>query len=75
MNGNSGLRRFQLNPTGVQATEVVKRKKPEMQKVKIKIVVESEKEIRDGVIEEEWLANMTMTEVMEQIIEAIKEIE
>ena len=70
MSGNS-----RVKVASVKASEILKRKKPAMQKVKIKIIVESEKETRDGIIEDEWLASMSMTEVMEKIIEAVEEIE
>lgn len=71
MNGNSGIKR-----ASVKASEILMRKRPKMQKVTIGIEVENEKGgIVIGCVKEEWLATLTMKEILEEVKEAIKEIE
>ena len=61
---------------GVSTSEVVKRKKPEMQKVTIGIEVAGEKGgIKLGCVEEEWIATLSLKEILEKVKEAIKKIE
>ena len=59
-----------------KASEIGKRRKLEMQKVIIRVEVEDEKGGKvSGFKEEEWLASVSVHEVLEKVMEAIKEIE
>ena len=61
---------------GVRTADVAKRKKPEMQKITIRVEVENEKgEKVSGYNEEEWLASISVDEVLEKTFEAINRIE
>ena len=61
---------------GVRAVNLVKRKKPEMQKITIRVEVEDEKGKKvSGYKEEQWLAITPIDEVLEKTFEAINGIE
>lgn len=73
---NENGRRFQLNPTVVKASDILRRKRPAMQKILIRVEVTDEKgRITSGYKEEDWLASVSVHEVLEKVFEAIKEIE
>ena len=60
----------------VRTADVAKRKKPEMQKIIIRVEVEDEKGKKvSGYKEEEWLASIPVDEVLEKTFEAIKNYE
>jgi len=61
---------------GVRTADLVKRKKPKMQKIIIRVEVEDEKGKKvSGYKVEEWLAIIPIDEVFEKTIEAIKNYE
>ena len=61
---------------GVRTADVAKRKKPEMQKITIRVEVEDEKGKKvSGYKEEQWLASISVDEVLEKTFEAINRIE
>lgn len=61
---------------GIPTVEVMMQKKPKMQKVTIGIEVENEKGgMVIGCVKEEWLATLSVKEILEKVKEAIKEIE
>lgn len=71
MRGNS-----RVEIAHVKASEILKRKKPEMQKVTIRVEVEDEKGKKmRGFKNEEWLASVSIHEVLGKVMEAIGEIE
>jgi len=60
----------------VRVADVAKRKKPEMQKITIRVEVEDENGKKvSGYKEEEWLASISVDKVLEKTFEAIGEIE
>ena len=60
----------------VKASDILMRKKPEMQKITIGIEVGSEKGgLKFGCIKEEFLATLTLKEILEIVKEAIGKIE
>ncbi|MCK4649471.1 hypothetical protein KAT51_08100 [bacterium] len=60
----------------IKASDILRRKKPELQKILIQIEVIDEKgKATSGHIEEEWLASISVDEVLVKVMEAIKEIE
>ena len=66
---------MKITEEGVHAADIVKRKKPEMQKIIIQVEVENESGKKvSGYIGEEWLAIIPVDEVLEKTFEAIKEM-
>lgn len=61
---------------GVRTADVAKRKKPEMQKIIIRVELEDERGKKvSGYKEEQWLASVSVDEVVEKTFEAINEID
>ena len=60
---------------GARTADLAKRKKPEMQKIIIRVEVEDEKGKKvSGYKEEEWLAITPVDEVLEKTFETINEM-
>ena len=67
---------MKITGEGGHAADVVKRKPPKMQKIIIRVEVEDEKGKKvSGYNEEEWLASISVDEVLEKTFEAINRIE
>lgn len=72
MNGNSSIEMKR----GVHVADLPTYKKPKMQKVIIRVEVEDEKgEKVSGFKNDEWLASVSIHEVLEKAFEAIGKIE
>ena len=60
----------------VKTSDILMRKKPKMQKILIRVEVTDEKgRVTSGYKEEDWLASISVDEILEKAFEAIGKIE
>lgn len=69
MNGNSSIKM-----EGIHVADLANRKKPKTRKVTITVIAEDELNEEVYLEVDDWLATLTLKEILESVKEAIKEI-